>query len=35
LMTYHFYLVVGLPVFLGLLGGHAWRLLAPQRSSRN
>ncbi|MHB9020526.1 MAG: lysylphosphatidylglycerol synthase transmembrane domain-containing protein [Halothiobacillus sp.] len=29
LMTYHFYLVAGLPVFLMMLGGHAWRLLSP------
>jgi len=33
LMTYHFYLLVGLPVFLWLLGGHAWRLLSPAASS--
>jgi uncharacterized protein (TIRG00374 family) len=34
--TYYLYLLLGLPVFLLLLGGHAWRLLgvsdAPKRS---
>lgn len=29
IMTYYFYLLAGLPVFLAMLGDRAWRLLSP------
>lgn len=29
MMTYYFYLLAGLPVFLTMLGDRAWRLLSP------